>query len=97
MIGIFKIIGIIGMLLIVVGIIIKNRKIEDIFYIAGGVLLEIYSIHLQDMIFIILQLIFILAAVYDLLKIEEKNWFRLNLGRRSNSTSMPDEQNIVKK
>lgn len=37
-------------------------------YIIGGICLEIYSIYLHDLIFIILQIVFTLAAVYDLVK-----------------------------
>lgn len=64
----FKIIGALGIILISIGIISKNRKRQDVFYVLGGVCLEIYSIYLQDCIFIVLQIIFILAAVYDLIK-----------------------------
>ncbi len=66
--SLFKIIGAVGLLLISSGIITKKRKTQDIFYILGGVCLEIYSIYLGDIIFIILQIIFILSAVYDLIK-----------------------------
>ncbi|OGF20314.1 hypothetical protein A2Y83_02995 [Candidatus Falkowbacteria bacterium RBG_13_39_14] len=62
---IFKFIGAFGIILISLAILSKKRKKQDIFYIAGGLCLEIYSIHIKDIVFIILQLIFILAAVYD--------------------------------
>ena len=68
----FKIIGAVGLLLISVGIISKQRKTQDILYIVGGVCLEAYSIYLGDVIFIILQIIFILAAAYDLAKVRCK-------------------------
>lgn len=67
----FKLIGAFGLLLISAGIIIKNRKKQDILYIVGGICLEIYSIYIGDLIFIILQLIFTIAAIYDLLKIKK--------------------------
>ena len=70
MVSIFKIIGALGIILIVMGIIIKKRKIQDIFFIFGGICLEIYSIYINDLIFIILQIIFILAAVYDFIKVQ---------------------------
>lgn len=41
-------------------------------YVLGGIGLEIYSIYLKDTIFIILQIIFILAAIYDFAKILKK-------------------------
>jgi len=61
----FKLIGALGIILISIGIIIKKRETEDIFYILGGICLEAYSIYIGDVIFIILQIIFILAATYD--------------------------------
>lgn len=70
--NIYKIIGAAGLLLISIGIITKNRKAQDILYVIGGLCLEAYSIYLQEIIFIILQIIFTLAAVYDLLKIRLK-------------------------
>jgi hypothetical protein len=70
MIGLFKLIGALGIVLISMGIITKRRKIQDVFYILGGICLEIYSIYLGDIIFIILQIIFTLAAVYDFIKIK---------------------------
>ena len=62
---IFKIIGSIGLLLISAGVVIKGRQRQNILYISGGISLLIYSIELRDMIFIILQVVFILAAIYD--------------------------------
>ncbi|MFA6177698.1 MAG: hypothetical protein WC694_02265 [Candidatus Paceibacterota bacterium] len=70
-INIFKLIGIVGLLLISVGLLLKNRKHQNILYIVGGGCLEIYSIYLKDTIFAILQIIFILSAVYDLIKIRK--------------------------
>ena len=70
MINIFRIIGALGILLISIGIITKKRKIQDIYYILGGLCLETYSIYIGDLIFIILQIIFTLAAIYDFVKIQ---------------------------
>ena len=70
MTDIFKLTGALGIILISIGIISKKRKIQNVYYILGGLCLEIYSIHIQDTIFIILQIIFILAATYDFLKIQ---------------------------
>ncbi|HBF67556.1 MAG TPA: hypothetical protein DDW36_03985 [Candidatus Magasanikbacteria bacterium] len=69
---IFKIIGAVGLLLISIGVITKKRRIQDLLYIVGGLCLETYSIYLGDVIFIILQIIFTLAAVYDLVKVQLK-------------------------
>ncbi len=62
---IFKLIGALGIILISIGIVTKQRKNQDIFYILGGICLEIYSIYINDLIFIILQIIFIISAIYD--------------------------------
>ena len=71
-ISIFKIIGILGIILISVGIITRKRKKQDTFYVLGGGCLEIYSIYTGDLIFMILQIIFILSAIYDFKKINLK-------------------------
>ncbi|MCD6109216.1 hypothetical protein J7J83_00415 [bacterium] len=73
MINIFKIIGALGIILISLGIITKKRKTQDVLYILGGLCLETYSIYVGDLIFIILQIIFTLAAIYDFSKIQFSN------------------------
>lgn len=70
---IFKIIGAAGLLLISVGIVTKERKTQDVLYIIGGLCLETYSIYLGDIIFIILQIVFTLAASSDLVKVRFKD------------------------
>ena len=72
MISIFKLIGILGLALISIGIVTKKRARQDLFYIVGGVCLEVYSIYLGDVIFSILQIIFTIAAIYDYEKIKHK-------------------------
>lgn len=67
--GLFKLIGALGLLLISIGIITKQRKRQNLLYVMGGIFLEIYSIYLEDLIFIILQIVFVLAALYDIFKI----------------------------
>lgn len=69
---IFKIVGATGLLFISIGIITKNRKKQDVLYIIGGLCLEAYSIYLEDVIFIILQIIFTAAAIYDLVKVQRR-------------------------
>ncbi len=70
-IPLFKIIGALGIILISIGILQKKRKIQDIYYALGGVCLLTYSIYINDLIFIVLQIIFTLTAIYDLIKINE--------------------------
>ena len=65
-----KLIGALGLILISIGIVTKERRSQDLYYIAGGICLEAYSIYLGDMIFIILQILFTLAAVYDLKQVK---------------------------
>ena len=68
----FKLIGVLGIILISVGVVTKRRKRQDVFYILGGACLEVYSIYINDLIFAVLQIIFILSAVYDFNKINLK-------------------------
>lgn len=68
---ILKLVGALGLILISVGILTKKRNKQDIYYIIGGILLEIYSIYIGDFVFIILQIIFTIAAVYDLFKLNK--------------------------
>ncbi len=69
-VNIFRLLGIFGLILIIIGIMVKNksRKIRDILYMIGGTFLMIYSFHIKDIIFITLQIIFVLVSIYDLQK-----------------------------
>jgi sulfite exporter TauE/SafE len=68
MMDLFKLIGAAGLVLISVGLLLKNRKVQDTLYISGGVFLELYSLYLGDLIFIFLEIVFIASAFYDLVK-----------------------------
>ncbi len=68
----FKTLGALGLILITIGIVTKKRKTQTIFFMIGGVLLEIYSLYIGDLVFIILQIIFTLAAAYDFAKLQFK-------------------------
>ena len=57
----YIIFGIIGLLLISYGVI----KFQDLEYILGGLFLLVYSISIKNYIFIILQVVFIFAALWD--------------------------------
>jgi len=76
-INIFQLIAVIGLLSIISGTLMISRKKKTRrrytypLLILGGIFLEIYSIYIQDTIFIILQGIFILSAIYGLIKINE--------------------------
>lgn len=62
---IFEIIGVLGLIAIIAGVLLKTKKKEDLAFIVGGILLAVYSIHLKDVIFIILQVVFTFVAIYD--------------------------------
>lgn len=63
---IFKLIGIIGLLLIIRGVSVNNKKQQSQIFIYGGLCLTAYSIYIHDLIFTILQLIFVIAAFKNL-------------------------------
>jgi hypothetical protein len=69
---IFKIIGIIGLLLITFGVLQKKEITQDKFFILGGIFLGLYSLYIKDYIFISLQVVFVLATIYDLHKAKLK-------------------------
>ncbi|MEK7585710.1 MAG: hypothetical protein AAB477_00530 [Patescibacteria group bacterium] len=68
----FKIIGIIGLVLICLGMIVKNRKTRDTFSFFGGVGLLVYSIYLKDIIFTILQSVYIVVVSVDYFRNKNK-------------------------
>ena len=76
-INIFQLIAVVGLLSIIAGTLMISRKKKlrrkytYPFLILGGICLEIYSIYIQDLIFIILQGVFIISAIYGLIKINE--------------------------
>tara|TARA_Y100000034_G_scaffold91111_1_gene109862 strand:+ start:8069 stop:8326 length:258 start_codon:yes stop_codon:yes gene_type:complete len=75
--NIFKIIAVIGLILIISGTLIISSKIKNRRKYAfpklliGGICLLIYSIYIRDTIFIILQSVYIIITVYGLIKINK--------------------------
>ncbi len=69
---IFKLFGIIGLLIITTGIFSKSQTAQDKIFATGGLFLLLYSIHLHDPIFITLQSVFILASLYEIYKLNSK-------------------------
>ena len=67
----FIIFGILGLLVISFSIWLKNERKQDIWFVLGGALLLIYSIGIHDTIFIILQIVFIVSAAVELLKLKK--------------------------
>ena len=78
-INLYSIIAIVGLLSIILGTSLisskKNirRRYTYPLLILGGVCLEIYSIYINDLIFIILQAVFIISSIYGLIKINERH------------------------
>lgn len=68
---IYKIIGIVGLLLISIGV-LTQKKNEDLWYIFGGIFLLVYSVYIEDYIFIVLQIVFTLSAIYHFTKLKLK-------------------------
>jgi len=75
----FHIIAIIGLLAIISGTFLVSmkksirRRYTYPLLILGGICLEIYSIYINDLIFIILQGVFIISSIYGLIRINEKH------------------------
>lgn len=73
---IYRIIGILGLALIIAGTFLisegkrVSRKNIYPFLLAGGVLLAIYSFYIKDIIFIILQIAYILIVIYDIAQLK---------------------------
>ena len=73
--NIFQIIGALGLISIINGTFLLTKKTKKqktifTFLLLGGICLEVYSIYIRDMIFIILQAIYIIVAIYGWLKIK---------------------------
>ena len=77
-------IAIIGLISIIIGTSLVSssfeirRRYTYPLLIFGGICLTAYSIFLNDMIFIILQLVFVFSSIIGLIKINEKN-IKLNI------------------
>ena len=67
----FIIFGIIGLLIISFSIWLRNENKQDVLFIIGGISLLIYSISIGDIIFIILQVVFIISALVEILRLSK--------------------------
>ncbi len=65
---IFKIIGVIGLVFICVAMTVKNRQKRNVLSTIGGTGLLIYSIYLKDIIFTVLQAVYIIVVCFDYVK-----------------------------
>ena len=64
----FQGLGIAGLLSITVGVLKKRKCRADEYFILGGALLLVYSIYRRDLVFAILQVVFMTSALYDFYK-----------------------------
>ena len=62
--------GIIGLAIISIAVWIKNEKKQDLLFIAGGIFLLVYSISIRNAIFSVLQVIFIISALFEFIKLK---------------------------
>ena len=63
-----KLIGILGLVLIIGGVLVRQRKDRDLIYTLGGLCLTVYSISIGDAIFIAMQIVFTSVSLYDYLR-----------------------------
>ena len=75
---VYKLIGIIGLTLIIIGTFliseghrVKRKKIYPFLFL-GGVCLAVYSFYINDIIFIVLQISYIIIVLYDIAKLNSK-------------------------
>ncbi|MDP3731267.1 MAG: FaeA/PapI family transcriptional regulator [bacterium] len=61
--------GIIGLIIISAAVWIRNERRQNIFFIAGGLFLLVYSLSIQSAIFSILQIVFVVSALIELAKL----------------------------
>ncbi|KKQ76931.1 MAG: hypothetical protein US98_C0019G0009 [Parcubacteria group bacterium GW2011_GWC1_38_6] len=64
--------GIVGLLIISLAIWLKSERRQDILFVIGGASLLVYSISIKDVIFIILQIVFLISAFVELLRLRKK-------------------------
>ncbi|OGY59343.1 MAG: hypothetical protein A3F24_00640 [Candidatus Colwellbacteria bacterium RIFCSPHIGHO2_12_FULL_44_17] len=63
--------GIIGLVCATIGVLQKNQRYEDIFFLAGGAFLLVYSIALDNTIFAVLQVVFMSASLWELIRLRK--------------------------
>jgi len=68
----FIILGAIGLVVISIAIWFKNEKKQDFLFIIGGLALLVYSLYIKNIIFVILQLVFIISSMAEIIKLNKK-------------------------
>ncbi|MBI4714160.1 YgjV family protein [Candidatus Uhrbacteria bacterium] len=80
--------GIIGLVIISIAVWIKNERKQDFLFAAGGVSLLIYSISIKNLVFSILQVVFILSSLIELFRLR-KHKSAARFSRRRGGNSFP--------
>lgn len=76
--NIFNLLGIVGLLSIIVGIILSSsrrldkRKESYIIFTVGGIFLLVYSLYIRDLIFIVLEVVYIIVTLYEFIQFNRK-------------------------
>ena len=65
--------GIAGLVIISVAIWFKNERRQDFWFIIGGAFLLVYSVGIGSVIFVVLQIVFIISAFLELLRLKKGN------------------------
>jgi len=65
--------GIIGLIIISYAIWLKNETKQNVLFVIGGVCLLIYSFLIDNLIFMILQAVFVLSAAIEIAKKSKSN------------------------
>lgn len=60
--------GVIGLIIISFAVWVKNERNQNILFVAGGILLLLYSMGIKNLIFSILQAVFVTSAFIEFLK-----------------------------
>jgi len=63
--------GIIGLIVISIAIWVRDEKKQDILFIVGGCFLLVYSVGIKNIIFSVLQVVFIISALIELIKLKK--------------------------
>jgi hypothetical protein len=66
---IYKFVGILGLVIISVGVFWQKKYIEDLLYILGGIALFVYSYHIEEWIFVVLQVVFTISAAMHFVRL----------------------------
>ncbi len=64
--------GIVGLVIVSISIWIKKEKRQDLFFILGGLFLLVHSIGIKSWVFSILQVVFVVSALVELLELRKK-------------------------